>query len=466
VTDFSDVVIVGAGPAGLSAAAVCRGAGLSVTVLDSGVRAGGQFYRHRAAGLRADADLHHDLDAFEELEAATGDATLLFQHQVWTVGGADGDFTVQAVDRSVAGTGAARTVRGRRLVLATGAHDRPMPFPGWDLPGVLTPGAAQALLKGQGVVLPGRILIAGTGPFLLPVADGLLRRGANVVGVHDVNPVSGWRRQPREVLGQVGKLGEAAGYLSTLVRRRVPLVPQSVVVAAHGTDRLEAVTVAKVDRRGEVREGTEQRIEIEVLACGVGFSPVIELAVQLGCVTGTDPDGSAVVTVDARQRSSVPGVWVAGEMTGVAGAQAALAEGRLAGHAVVQDLTGVRPEGIGALLRQRESLRRFGHALQRVYPEPTRWVDRLTDDTLICRCEEVTAGDVQDAVDLGARDLRSTKLLCRAGMGWCQGRICGPAVARLVGEKIGEDVDVAPAARRPLAAPVPLGVLASLDGPR
>jgi NAD(P)H-nitrite reductase large subunit len=224
-------------------------------------------------------------------------------------------------------------------------------------------------------------------------------------------------------------------------------------VEAHGTDRLEAVTVAALTADGRLKPGSARRIPCDTLAVGHGMLPHTDLAETLGCtLTGTD------VRVDDEQRTDVPGVWAAGETTGIGGAALALAEGHIAGRSAAAHLHGASPDPSrwAAAARARTGLRAFFAALDTVYAPPAGWAERLPDDTVVCRCEEVTAGEVRTAVGaLGAGDLRTVKLLTRAGMGWCQGRVCGPAVAGVAG------CPLTPG-RRPFARPVPLGVLARL----
>src|SRR5829696_989899 len=184
-----DVAVVGGGPAGLAAAAAAAAAGCRVALLDSGSRVGGQYWRHPPAG--PDADLHHDLATFERLAGALGAVEVLTGHDVWTVQRDDPDFVIRTTDGE-----RDRALRARHVVLAPGAYDRQIPFPGWDLPGVMTAGGVQALLKGHGVVAGQRVLVAGTGPFLLPVATGLAASGASVVGVHEAASALAWLREP------------------------------------------------------------------------------------------------------------------------------------------------------------------------------------------------------------------------------------------------------------------------------
>jgi hypothetical protein len=256
------------------------------------------------------------------------------------------------------------------------------------------------------------------------------------------------------------KLGEGAGYAATLARRRVPYRIRSTVIEACGDDELREVTVARLDRAGQVRPGSERRVPVDVLAVGWGFTPQLELPLALGCATRVDVDGSLVAVVDDEQRTSVEGVYVAGEACGVGGAALAAVEGRIAGAAAAR-LAGRGPTSRRDR-RQRAALRSFAEAMHRTYPVPTSWLDRVRPDVLVCRCEEVPASRLRQVVDeLGAVDPRSAKLMARVGMGWCQGRVCGYAAACLVAHWTGTEPDQAQLASRPVATPVPLGVLES-----
>ncbi|MER7418304.1 NAD(P)/FAD-dependent oxidoreductase [Micromonospora peucetia] len=457
-----DVLVVGAGPAGLAAAAGAARAGCRVALLDAGPRPGGQFWRHRSD---ADGSGHHGWSTFARLREQLDGVDHHCDAAVWFVEASSGEgragpeFAVHT--RS-------QVLHGRRLVIATGAHDRVVPFPGWDLPGVVTAGGAQALLKGQGVSFARRIVVAGTGPFLLPVATGLAEAGSTVVGVYEANDPIGYARQLRPVLGTAGKLAEAGRYGWRMLRHRVPYHRRTAVVAAHGTDHLTGVTVAPVGPGGTVLAGTGTEVRCDGLAVGFGFTPQLELAVALGCATRLDSDGSLVLAVDPAQATSVPGVYAAGEVTGVGGADLALVEGQLAGCAAACSLGFPPPWSTrrhDRLLRARRRLRRFAAALHAVHPVPGGWPDWCADDTLVCRCEEVPVGAVRRAVrELSAGDARGAKLLTRAGMGWCQGRVCGYATACLAAREAGRDPDLADLtgyASRPLAQPVTLDELAA-----
>ncbi|MEU1733131.1 FAD/NAD(P)-binding oxidoreductase [Streptosporangium sp. NPDC020145] len=444
-----DLAVVGAGPAGVAGALSACLAGLDVVLIDGAPRPGGQYFRHLPEGFHATRQetLHHGLGRFaRQWETLTSRAAVLLGHRVWAVEDTGDGFAVRCLegDREER----PRTVTARRLLLATGAHDRPLPFPGWDLPGVLTAGGAQALLKGDLVVAGDRVVVAGTGPFLLPVAAGLARAGADVRGVYEANGRLGLARHP---LLAAGRAAEALGYGVSLAGHRVPYLGRHAVIEAHGRDALTHVTVARLDARW--RPLATRTVECDTLACGYGFVPQIELPVQLGCLTRQEADGTPVVAVDAGMRTSVSGVYAAGETTGVGGALLAEAEGRVAGRAAAADL-GRRVPPLPALSRRVARLSAFARALARAYPVRPGWQGWLREDTLICRCEEVPLSAVREARSLGARDARAVKLLARPGMGWCQGRMCGHAVAALAG-------DGPEPPRRPIAQPVRLGDLAN-----
>ncbi|MFF1676363.1 FAD-dependent oxidoreductase [Streptomyces sp. NPDC058256] len=504
MTERPHLAVIGAGPAGLAAALAAATRGIRVTLIDSAGEAGGQFYRQPAAGLgaRRPRALHHQWRTWERLarglarEVEAGTIEHLTDHHVWVVercgempgagapavpGVGRDDVTLHAPEGAeppaacgaqVASAARRRhprpggfavhallgplqevpvTVHADAVLLATGGYEKVLPFPGWTLPGVVTAGGAQAMLKG-GLVVPGRTaVVAGTGPLLLPVATGLAAAGVDVVALVESAGPKAFVRMAGALAAQPGKVAEGAQYAAQLLRHRVKFLARYTVVEAHGDERLVAVTVAALDADGRVRAGTERRIPCDTLAVGHGMLPHTDLAESLGCrIDGLN------VHVDEEQRTDVPGVWAAGETTGIGGAALSLAEGHIAGRSIAARLHGDEPDPRqwAPAAKSRTRMREFFAAIDTVYAPPAHWTDQVTDDTVVCRCEEVTGGEIRAAVgELGAGDLRTVKLLTRAGMGWCQGRMCEPAIAGLAG------CEQRPT-RRLLARPVPLGVLA------
>ncbi|MGV9885848.1 FAD-dependent oxidoreductase [Streptomyces sp. NPDC003395] len=495
---IADLAVVGAGPAGLAAAVRAAALGLTVTLLDAGERPGGQFHRHPASGLGAARPqaLHHGWRDFTGRlrRLAAGPVTHLPRHHVWSVVRAGAHWRLHGVaapgfgDAPATATGvtgpdpdpdpgsdpghgpgprdpgeppageAPVTVDARAVLLATGTYERQLPFPGWTLPGVIGAGGAQAMLKSH-LVLPGRrIVVAGSGPLLLAVAGSLTAAGARVPAVVEAAGPTAYGRTLPALLRAPAKLAEGARYGGALLRHGTRLLTRHAVTAAHGTTRVEAVTVTRLDPDWRPVPGTARRIPCDALAVGHGLVPQLDLATGLGCATRRTADDTLALVVDAGQATSVPGVWAAGEACGVGGADLAAVEGELAADAIAHALRGIPRDArrTAALTRRRARLRAFADALAAVHRPGPGWAAWLDDTTEVCRCEEVTAGEIRTAVTgYGALDARSVKLLTRAGMGWCQGRMCGPAVARLTGRPPAPD-------RRPLSCPVPLRHLAAL----
>ncbi|MFJ5840620.1 NAD(P)/FAD-dependent oxidoreductase [Streptomyces shenzhenensis] len=462
-----DVLVIGAGPAGLAAARAARRAGARVVLLDASAVVGGQFWRHPPAGSST-ADslaLQHKWDRFTALRAALTEdpgCEVVTGAQVWAVDRRDaGPPVVHALVGPADGADRRRRVfEPRALVLATGAHERTLPFPGWDLPGVCTAGAAQAMAKGEGVAVGRRVLVAGTGPFLLPVATGLIHVGATVAGVVEASSrrriARGWLPRPHQMRPQdlLAKSAELGGYVRTLAAHRVPYRTGAAVVAAHGEDRVTAVTVARIAEDWTPVPGTGRRVEVDAVCVGHGFVPRTELAISAGCALAAD--GS--VRVDDGQRTSVPGVYAAGEITGIGGADLALAEGEAAGRAAA-GAAGQAAAGGAAGTAEVARHRAFAARMHRAHGIRPGWTSWVGDSTVVCRCEEVTAGQVRAALaETGTCGLRSLKLSSRAGLGMCQGRTCGRNVEDLLP---GPLLDAGRMSNRPIAVPVRLGEIAT-----
>ncbi|MEV7552263.1 FAD/NAD(P)-binding oxidoreductase [Amycolatopsis sp. NPDC089917] len=438
------VVIVGAGPAGLAAVEHALRASARVTVLDQAESPGGQYHRMPLDGYAArqggsEFDRRRRLLAHPRCQWWPGSTVWAFDR----------------VERRVHVLRGQSDGGGRRrlslvpdaLILATGAHDRTLPFPGWELPGVYTAGAAQALAKGERVAVGERVLVAGAGPFLLPVAESVLGVGAQVVAVLEANPFAtvrkGWSSRPWRPAAHAGKASELARYAVTLARHRVPYHLGRTVIEARGAGRVREVVTAKLRADWSVVPGTERVYEVDAVCVGHGFVPQPELAVAAGCVL----DGG-FVRVDGAQRTTVDGVFAAGEITGIGGAMTAAAEGAVAGCVAAGG------EPAPALIRARDRALTFAERLATAHPIGPAWRTWLREDTIVCRCEETTYGELTRAAeDPACPGSHALKLGTRAGLGPCQGRMCGPAVSELRGG--------AERHHRPVAQPIRLGELAA-----
>ncbi len=396
-----DVAVVGAGPAGLAAAVAARRAGADVVLIDAYAAPGGQIWRRRYdAGDEAlpRAGRH----ACRALAATT--VRVLSGRSVWAAP-APGTLLLD---------GPPGRVEARAVVLATGAYDRPVAFPGWTLPGVTTAGGAQALAKGQGVLPGRRVLLAGAGPFLLPVARQLASQGAEVVAVAEATRRRDWLRAGPRMTRHAGRLAAYAGYRAR-VRR---IAWGQVIVRAEGDGRVESATLAACGPDWAPRAGTERTLAVDAVCTAYGFAPDVALARALGCALAGD-----AVAHDAEMATSVAGVFVAGEAAGVGGAELAAVEGEIAGRAAAG-------APVAAGLRERRArLAGFAAILADLF-DPRPGLDRLaTPDTVICRCEDVSAGAIDAALAGGATTPAALKIVTRCGQGSCQGRVCEPLVA-------------------------------------
>lgn len=414
-----DVVVIGAGPAGLAAAAAAAARGQSVLLLDQAPRPGGQIWRHRAGGALP-ARARRLLDRVQASGAVHAVATVIDAP-------APGALTVDF-------SGHVAVVHAGAIVLATGAVERLLPFPGWTLPGVAGVGGLQALLKGGLQVRGRRIVLAGTGPLLYPVAASLAKAGARVLAVCEQAPFLAVARFGVHALRDPHRCVDALRWRGATWRSAWH--HDAWVVRADGTDRVEQVTLAV--------GGRERRVACDWLGAAAGLAPRTELARLLGCTL----DGEAIA-VDATQATSVPGVWAAGECTGVKGDAAAVLEGEIAGAAAAGDGGGMARQ----MARARSRAIAFGRRLEQAFALRPALGDRVTPDTILCRCEDVPAG----AIDPGWT-ARQAKLWTRVGMGACQGNVCGAACTALYGWE-------APVIRPPLAAPTLSSWAATLREP-
>jgi NADPH-dependent 2,4-dienoyl-CoA reductase/sulfur reductase-like enzyme len=431
-----DVVVVGAGPAGMRAAVEATRTGARVLVLDENAAAGGQIWRGGEAAQAA----HHaeGRQALRALTAFRASSAVLWSQSRVVDAVATADGCELLVLRGAESQASALTVHARALVLATGARERFLPFPGWTLPGVYGAGGLQALVRGGFPVAGLRVVVAGSGPLLLAVAAHLRAAGAQLVGIYEQAPFARLLPFAQQLAQEPGKLLQGAGY--AWATRGTPLRTGCWPVAAAGDGRLERVTLTDGRRRWTHA--------CDALACGFHLIPNTELARLLGCAV---TEGR--VAVDPSGRTSLPGVFCAGEPTGIGGLDAAQTEGALAGAAAASYACGgtCGPERRHQpLVRRHARLQRFQRAMAAAFAPRAELRTLAASDTIVCRCEDVRYGELQPY-----QSWREAKLQTRCGMGPCQGRVCGAATEVLFGwgaESI-----------RPPLAPVPLSALLRAD---
>ena len=422
-----DILVVGAGPSGLAAAAAARECGADVICLDLFSRAGGQYHMQPASGdSRFQATPQVSQGRAAESRCRELGVRFLLETEIFW---AEPGFTVFARQN-----GDAVTITAAAVIAACGAMERPIPFDGWTLPGVLTAGAAQRLIKANGT-LPGRnTVLAGTGPFLLAVASTFAKAGLPLRAYVELQAPKLGLLAP--FLRHPSRLPEAVRLLSGVRATGASIHSGHIVTAALGDGRLEAVRMAPVGADG--RPQTEKAVTIDgidALCIGYGFQPVIDFTSLLGAKHHYDTrlGGWACTVEPATQTTDVPGLFAAGETTGIGGAVPARLSGRLAGLSAASTIgKPVAGDTLKTLPAQLAHARHFAATLARLFPFPGHLVEALPQNEVLCRCEDVSRAAITTALDEGADDVFSVKMWTRAGMGPCQGRICGSALSHLV----------------------------------
>ena len=443
---MTTVAIVGAGPAGLRAAERLVQAGLRPVLIDEAPRVGGQIYRQPPPALQRPAAALYGFEAGKARALFDRFATLQPQvdHRPDTLVWQIENRTLHLLQ-----AGQPDTLAFDALILATGATDRVLPFPGWTLPGVFTLGAAQVALKAQAALIGPRVVFAGTGPLLVLVAWQYTQAGGAVQAVLDTAPAGARRRALPKLLSRPSVAAKGAYYLARLKLAGVPVHLGVRLLQADGNTRV---------RQLHWQVGARQHITAcDAIAFGHGLRSETQLADLAGCAFDFDAlDQAWLPRRDVAGRSSVPGVYLAGDGAAIRGADAAEAAGARAAQALLDDLGG-RTTAIPTTTTP-DRHQRFREGLETLCPLPADWAAQAPDALVVCRCEEITAGDLRACVrDTGTHELNRLKALTRIGMGRCQGRMCAPAAARLLADAAGCALaDVGRLRSQPPVKPVPV----------
>lgn len=439
MTAHHDVLVLGGGPAGVNAALAAASHGLDVRLVDENPLAGGQVFRAPPStfSIRPAAAANADHQAGEELRGRLNASSVnpTFDHVVWNV--ASG-YRVDACGPEGVTTWTADT-----LIVAAGTSERVVPFPGWTLPGVIGLAATTILLKSQHVLPGRRTVVAGAGPLLAAVAHGIIKGGGQVAALVDINPRGAWLRQAGSLARRPELVRRGAGWLNAVRRSGTPILSAHTVSEVR-TDADELhVTVAPLDRSGHPRQTQQRELRADAVAVGHGLTPATEVTRLLGAQHKFERRvGGWIPARDKDMRTSRPGLFAVGDGAGVTGAAAAELEGAIAGYTVARDRGLLDQRGFHSatrrLHRRLRRAERFGAAMAELMALPATLIDAIPGETVVCRCEDVTRCEIDEAITDGARDINQLKAWTRCGMGPCQGRMCAEVAASLLAQRVGD----------------------------
>jgi NADPH-dependent 2,4-dienoyl-CoA reductase/sulfur reductase-like enzyme len=462
-----DVAIVGSGLSGIVAANTLADHNLNVVLLDENIHIGGQILRTIPERLGTHTVSESDKvrkTGFRFIDNIKQKKITVMNQTVVMAIYPERGLLVEENGKSVF------TIRPEIILFATGARERFLPFKGWTLPGVISTGAVQVLMKSSGILFSKKILIGGSGLFLYSVAHDFAKNGGTVVAVLEQTSMVDKLAFLTQVPHQFSKLAEGARYVSKLLFSGVPIRHSTKIIEARGDRYVREVLTAKVDQKGAVRRGSERIYQTSALAIGYGFTPNIELPQLAGCeLEYEEGKGGWVVKVTDALETSVQNIYAAGEITGIGGALKSLNEGVLAALSILKKLGKIEEREFlpqfQNLTRQRRHHLRFGNHFNALYRIPDEAISVIPDETVICRCEDVTMGNIRKALLDGFRTPAAIKRATRIGMGRCQGRICGSVLYDIVAAYTKKPVSKIPLLSvRPPVKPISLGSLVAGHG--
>ena len=434
-----DVLVIGAGPAGARAALRAQACGLDVLLVDENHDAGGQVWRPippgfaRAPGVARSPEAR-DGDALRA-ELRRAGVPCLFGHKLWNIG--------TDLRADLIGPQGSVSWQPRAVIAATGTTERVVPFPGWTLPGVIGLAAATILLKSQNMLPGHRTVVAGTGPLLLAVAAGILKAGGEVAAVLDLASQGDWLRTLPSLASRPDLLWQGLQWQARLRTAGVPMLYRHGIRSVEPAGSGFEVRTQRVDAGGQpIADATAPVFTADAATVGHGLVPGTDITRLLRARHRHAVElGGWVAEADADGRTSVAGLYVAGDGAGIAGAAAAGAHGELAALACAHDLGRLDAT---THARERDRLQsswrksaRFGHAMGGLMALRDGAVAGISPDTVVCRCEDVTRAEIDAAARDGARDMNQLKAWTRCGMGPCQGRSCGDVAAALLAVHVG-----------------------------
>lgn len=433
----TELIVIGAGPGGIQAAITAAELGLEVTLIDSQPSVGGQYFKQIPKEFYIRDSSYHQKQAsqlFKKLENST--VKILDKTLVW---GIFHNPKTNLWQLTLQGENCPTRIEAPFIVIATGAYDRSIPFPGWDLPGVITAGAAQVMIKNQGIFPGKQVIVSGTGPLQLAAASYLIEAGAKVQAVLECNQnliFKGIRYSP-SIWGQWRRLEEGFQYAGNLIKTKTPYRFGWSVIKADGFEKVEEVTIGKLDSEGYPIQATFQKIDVDTVIVGYGLTPSTEFFRLLDVeMFYSKAEGIFLPKRNEFFQTSAKGIYAIGDCAGIGGANLAILEGKIAAIDIAVQSGKTNFSSMEPSLIQTEKYmkreQKFARMLGEIFSLPEGLFSLAQPDTIICRCEQISLAEVKEAISFGAQSVTDIKNITRSGMGNCQGRTCGSILTQIL----------------------------------
>ena len=437
MTQKFEALIIGLGPAGMAAAMELAKQGVQVAVVDENPEPGGQIYRQPPSDFvfedESPLGIRHWVgqDIIRQFNRLRDKITVFCETMAW--GFFEG--TTMALEHN----GCIDVAEFDKLILCEGAMERSIPFPGWTLPGIMTAGGLQKMVKYQRLLPGKRFLLSGASPLQLSVAASLVREGAEIVALCEATRIKDALKLVPEIIRQKGLFKEAISYLFPVLKNSVPTFRPYSVVSASGDTRVREATIARLNENWAPIPGTEKSLQVDTISLGYGFLPLARLARLCGCDHVYDPVlKSWKPKTDTFMRTSVANIYAAGDSSGADGADLAEVEGRIAGVHVAKELGKMSVDEsdrrLDLLFQARKGSKRYSNLVNQIFSPRSGLFTIMQDDTIVCRCEHITAQEVSAGIEKGFRNINEIKRT-RVCMGPCQGRMCESVVTELMLQK-------------------------------
>lgn len=459
MTHFYKAVVLGAGPAGLSAAVELSKRGIGVIIVDDNPDVGGQVYRQPPEEFNIKDETHligrhkigHQL--IQNLKKISVKMTIIRNAYTW------GLYNNKCL--AILHKGKIEHIKYDKLFLCEGALERSIPFSGWTLPGIMTAGGLQKMVNNQGLLPGKRFLLAGSSPLLLSVAASLVSAGAEYVGVCEATSYMDNLKFLPNFFTQKNAILEFLSLQRKLLRKTVRFYRPYKIVSAEGQEKVRKVTIAKLDKNWVQIPGSETQIDIDIVGLGFGFLPHARLARLCGCDHVYDSVQKYWKPVtDQYMQSSQQNIYIAGDSSGIGGADVAELDGRIAGIHAALEIGNITQrefsDQLEVLLKKKRQINKYVLSLNQIFA-PRDGFYHLGGDTIVCRCEGITAKEILAGIDFGARNINELKRITRFGMGLCQGRTCETIATQLMIQRNISINKIGYLSLRPPLSPVQLG---------